>query len=154
MKTILPLAVIGITVASLASCSKSTITPPPPPPAVVGSWSITNASEIDRSDSIWYSVASGFEGGIFTFKATGNAEYSIGSNTLTGTWHLKDAADGYFAGDGNYYEEGHQEFSIYVTNNSGTETIDMTVDVGGWGDHFTGSIYWNDYVDYFEFTRE
>ncbi|OQP40069.1 hypothetical protein A4H97_17805 [Niastella yeongjuensis] len=155
MKTILPLAVLGITVASLSSCSKGTYTPPPPPPPfIVGSWSITNSSELERTDSNWYEVESGFDDGVFTFYQNGNAEYAIGSNTLTGTWALHDFNSGYFASDGNYYEANHHQLSINVSNYSGTETIDLAVDVDTWGDTFTGSIHYNDYVDFFEFTRE
>jgi hypothetical protein len=94
-------------------------------------------------------VESGFEDGVFTFNQNGNAEYTIGNNTLSGSWHLNDATAGYFAGDGNYYDDSHHVFSIYVSNYSGTETIDMTVDVRSWDNPFTGSIYRNDYVDFF-----
>ena len=153
MKTILPLAIVGIAVASLSSCTKGAYTPPPPP-YIVGSWSITGSTEINRSDSSWYDVESGFEDGVFTFEQNGHAEYIIGNNTLTGSWGLSDATGGYFAADGQYYDDSHHVLSIYVSNNSGTETIDMSVDVGNWSDPFTGSIYWNDYVDFFEFSRE
>ena len=99
-------------------------------------------------------MESGFEDGVFTFYQNGKAEYVIGNNTLSGSWSLSDASDGYFAADGNYYNDDYHKFSIYITNYTGTETIDMTVDVGSWSDPFTGSIYGNDYVDYFEFTSK
>ncbi len=145
MKAFLPLAWVAIFAIALTSCSKTVDVAPAPYNPVIGSWKIVETSANDGFG--WYSFNAKVHG-VFTFYESGTARYYDNYNDMVGDWYMNTVTTGYYDEYGNYYNGPHNNFDVYVSDNSGNY-IDLAFDyITFTGNNQFTSTYYNGKIVY------
>lgn len=118
MKTILSLSSLFIISIFFISCVKhvDVINTPPATNSITGTWYVSNASV--NNGNGWANYNADLPG-VFNFYNDGTAQYSDNLGNMQGYWNSNFVYSEYYDANGNYRNDGHNNFKINVTANNG-----------------------------------
>ncbi|MDE3234997.1 MAG: hypothetical protein KGO81_03505 [Bacteroidota bacterium] len=133
----------------LGGCSKAVVMPVNP---VSGSWVLTDA--VQYYGGGWQHFATGLESGVFDFYDNGAAGYNDGNIYMKGNWYSNTVVSGYYDQYGNYYNDSHQTFEVYLYDSYTNTSADIYFDdVFFTGSQMIGTVYTNGVVEKYVFSR-